>query len=373
MKIKIDKTKIKKILDKLQGLTNQKTSLNITKNVLIKTVDDNFVSFSATDLTGEFYCIEEAEIESNGEIAINSKKLFEIVKNYPDDYVSIEETDPQWIKIGDNDLNYNLVGAVADDFPEIKETFETDFFNTKSALFKKLLYTGFSINPETDENRTFILGINLNFINYDDKSCIKMFSTDTRRIVKYDIISDKPFSEDFNSKNFIVPKKILPDIIKFIDSEDINISFTDDLFIINQNQEYFSVNLLEGTFPDCNQLVRGNEEDAIEIDKKIFSDMLTRTSIVCDEKNPILFFTFSENTLTLNASNPELGEAKEKTEIEFNNEEFEIGFNPKFLLDFLKEIPDEKIKLYLKDSNSHCIIKGLEDNNFAAALMPIRI
>ena len=120
MKIKIDKTKIKKILDKIQGLTNQKTSLNITKNVLIKTVDDNFVSFSATDLTGEFYCIEEAEIENNGEIAINSKKLFEIVKNYPDEYVSIEETDPQWIKIGDNDLNYNLVGAVADDFPKIK-------------------------------------------------------------------------------------------------------------------------------------------------------------------------------------------------------------------------------------------------------------
>ncbi len=373
MKINIEKEKLKKALDKCQGLTNQKTSIIITKNILLKTEQDNKISISATDLTAEYYCEIEALVEKEGIICINAKKFFDIVRNYPENIIKIEEKDSQWIEIGEKEIIYNIVGVFPDDFPEINKVFNNDFFEIEGDKFKKLISIGNSIYPETNEGRPFILGININFYNFDEKSCIKMFSTDTRRIVKYDIINENILSDDYNAKSIIIPKKILPDIIKFIDKENIKISFTNDIFIVNQDFEYFSVNLLEGEFPDCNSLVAVNEEDSILIDKSFFSDMLNRISIILDDKQPIAFFNFFENRLTLSSSNPELGEAVENTKIDYNRDKIDIAFNPKFIIDIIKEIEDEHIKFYLKNSKKHCIIKGCDKNDFIASIMPVKI
>lgn len=372
MKIKIEKEKLKKILDKIQGLTNQKTSLKVTKNVLIKTLPDNKISFSATDLSAEYFCISDAFIEEQGEIGINAKKFYEIIKSFPENIINIEESESQWIKIGNNDIVFNLVGIETQDFPHVTNTFDYNFCETDGNMFKKLLSVGNSIHPEANESRSFVLGINIGFYNEENKAAIKMFSTDTRRISKYEVKSDSSFIDDFNEKSVVVPKKILPDLIKFIDHDSIEISFTDDLLIIKQEDEYFSVNLLEGAFPDCNGLVQSDEEYAIELEKYLFSDILSRISIVSNEKNPIIFLTLSENLLTFTASNPELGEAKENTDIEFSREGFEIAFNPRFIIDILKDVEDEKIKLYLKNSTTHCIIKGCEKDDYVAAVMPIK-
>lgn len=373
MKIRIEKDRVKKILDKIQGITNQKTSFQVTKNVLIKTETDNKISFLATDLTAEYFCTIEADVEKEGSIAVNSKKLFEIVKNYPDNIILIEEIDNQWIKIGENDVVFNLVGILPDDFPKIETDFEYDFFEIEGNSFKKMLSIGNSISPEINESRPFVLGIYVGFFNQDQNSYIRMFSTDTRRLIKYDILTDSPVSDEFNQKSVIIPKKIIHDLLKFIDEEKIKISFTDDLFIISQENEYFSVNLLEGGFPDCNNLILSDETYSIEMDKYLFADMLIRMSIISDDKNPVIYLTLSENTLTITSSNPELGESKESTNIEFEREGFEIAFNPKFFLDILKDIPEENIKLYLKNSNSQCIIKGCENSDFVSAVMPIKI
>jgi DNA polymerase-3 subunit beta len=373
MKIKIEKQKLKKVLEKIQGMTSQKTSLQITKNVIIETVSDNEISIKATDLTSEYFCTLEAEIENKGIIAVNSKKFFDIVKFFPDDYIPIEEIDFQWIKIGNEDVFFHLVGASPEDFPDISINFNSIYFETDSSSFKKMLTAGNSIHPETNELRSFILGINLYFFNMDNYSSIKMFSTDTKRIVKTEIRSENLIPENLNSKTVLIPKKSIPDLIKFMDKEKVNLSFTPELFTVSQGKEFYSVNILEGDFPDCNGLIIPNEEFGIEIDKYILNDILQRVSIVADDKTPIVYFNFSDNTLTIASSNPELGEAKESTAIVFEREGFETAFNARYILDIIKDIEDDLIYMYLKDKTSHCIIKGIENIDYAAAIMPIKI
>jgi DNA polymerase-3 subunit beta len=373
MKIKIEKQRLKKILEKIQGMTSQKTSLQITRNVIIETLSDNEISIKATDLTSEYFCTLEAEVFDKGIIAVNSRKFFDIVKYFPDDFIPVEEIDFQWIKIGTDDVFFHLVGASPEDFPGISLNFDKDFFKTDSIAFKKMITAGNSIHPEANELRPFILGISLSFLNMENSSVLKMFSTDTKRIVKTEIKSDFLIPEDLNSNYVLVPKKVIPDLIKFIDEENVNLSFTSELLTVNQGKEYYSVNLLEGDFPDCNGLIIPDEQCGIEIDKYILNDMLQRVSIVADDKTPIVFFNFSDNTLTISSSNPELGEAKESTGITFDREGFETAFNARYILDILKDIEDDSIIIYLKDKFSHCIIKGAENIDYAAAVMPIKI
>ncbi|MGE4517903.1 MAG: DNA polymerase III subunit beta [Desulfobacteraceae bacterium] len=373
MKIKIEKNRIKKVLEKIQGMTSQKTSLQITKNVIIETVSDKEISVKATDLTSEYFCTMEAEVETKGVIAVNSKKFFDIVKYFPEDFIPVEEIDFQWIKIGTEDVFFHLVGASPEDFPGISLKFDSDFFETDSVSFKKMIGAGNSIHPEANELRSFILGINISFLNMDNSSSLKMFSTDTKRIVKTEIRSESLIPDELNSKSVLLPKKVIPDLIKFIDEEKVKISFTPELLTVNQDREFYSVNLLEGDFPDCSGLIVPDEQYGIEIDKYILNDILQRVSIVADDKTPIVFFKFSDNTLTIASSNPELGEAKESTGIVFEREGFETAFNARYILDILKDIQDDSIILYLKNKDTHCIIKGLENTDYAAAIMPIKI
>ena len=74
MKFIIKKNEINEVLSRLQGLAGRKTSLAITENVLIKAVGDSIV-LSATDLETGFEGVYPANVESEGVVAVNARKL----------------------------------------------------------------------------------------------------------------------------------------------------------------------------------------------------------------------------------------------------------------------------------------------------------
>ena len=118
MKITINKNDIINVLSNIQGLTNRKSSLVITETVLIKTTDSG-IELAATDLETGFLGSYPAIVEEQGIIAINAKKLYEIVKEFPTNEIHINETENHWLEINNNNINYNIVGMNPDDFPEI--------------------------------------------------------------------------------------------------------------------------------------------------------------------------------------------------------------------------------------------------------------
>jgi DNA polymerase-3 subunit beta len=82
MKITINKGDLLPVLAKVQGLAGRKTNLAITTNLLIKTTDSG-ICISATDLETGFEGSYPATIESQGIIAINARKFYEIVRDFP--------------------------------------------------------------------------------------------------------------------------------------------------------------------------------------------------------------------------------------------------------------------------------------------------
>ena len=158
MKFKIKKEDILDVLSKVQGLTGRKSNLAITSNILIKTTDTG-IKFVVTDLETGFEGIYPAEIESQGTITINSRKFYEIVKDFPINEIKIDEVENHWIKIGNKNVEYNIVGMNPDDFPEIPKIEDVDFFNIDSEIFKYMIEKTIIITGAPDEKRTHITGI----------------------------------------------------------------------------------------------------------------------------------------------------------------------------------------------------------------------
>ena len=98
MKFKIKKSDIINVLSKVQGITGRKTNLAITTNILISTAGTG-IRISATDLETGFEGFYPAEIETEGSIAINARKIYEIVREFPSEEINFNEVENNWIEI----------------------------------------------------------------------------------------------------------------------------------------------------------------------------------------------------------------------------------------------------------------------------------
>jgi DNA polymerase-3 subunit beta len=108
MKFTIQKNDIVDVLSKIQGLTGRKSNLAITENVLLKSTETG-IHLTVTDLETGFEGFYPAEVESEGTVAINAKKLFEIIRDFPKDTILMNEIENRWIEIGNDNVEYHLV------------------------------------------------------------------------------------------------------------------------------------------------------------------------------------------------------------------------------------------------------------------------
>ena len=99
MKATINKNDILPVLSKIQGLAGRKTNLAITTSILIQT-EESGISIAATDLETGFKGFYPAKIDTQGVIAINARKLYEIIRDFPSEDIYINEIENHWIEIG---------------------------------------------------------------------------------------------------------------------------------------------------------------------------------------------------------------------------------------------------------------------------------
>lgn len=372
MKFTIRKSDITDILSKVQGITGRKSNLAITANILIKS-NDSGISFIATDLETGFEGSYPATILEPGQITINARKFFEIVQNFPNEDIHIEENEKQWIKISCDHVKYNIVGLNPEDFPDIPFIEDISFSEIDSARLKKMIERTIVISPSSDEKRAHINGIYFESATEGDKKVIRMVSTDGRRLTLTEFESPEDYAF-FENTSVIIPKKGLQEVSRLIDTEDkINIGIKDNYFVVKQNHETIIIGLLEGDFPEYKEIINRDEENSIVIDKRIFMMLLKRMSILSTENYNGVIFHFSNGNLQVNAINPELGESKEDLKIDYSGEPVEVAFNPKYFIDIINLIKEENIILNIKDNKHPCYVEGTEDKDFLSIIMPMKL
>ena len=144
-------------------------------------------------------------------------------------------------------------------------------------------------------------------------------------------------------------------------------------FIIQGTDETLAVRMLEGQFPKYEEIVFREQGYGIQVDKDLFHNMLKRMSILCSDSYRAALFTFADGILVINATNPEIGEAKEDMAIAYDGEKIEAAFNPRFFIEALNGVDDEKVVLNIISDTKPCLIDGVEDKSYVSAVMPMRV
>jgi len=244
MDFTIKKNIFSNVLSKVQGLTGRKTNLAITTNVLIKAEGSQIVII-ATDLETGFEGHYSASVKKEGIAAINARKLFEIVREFPDELIRIYEVENYWIKIGRNkedvveekQLEFNIVGMNPEDFPNIPEIEEVSFFEIDSIALNKMIERTVIITASPDDKRAHFIGIYLEIIEKNDEKILRMVSTDGSRLSTADNRYDKSYEIPID-KSILIPKKGINEVTKFLDTKKmVQIGVKDNNLIIKKDTE----------------------------------------------------------------------------------------------------------------------------------------
>lgn len=371
MKLTVQKNNIIDVLSNVQGLTGRKSNLAITGNVLLNATKDG-ITIAATDLETGFEGSYPASVESEGKIAINARKFFEIIREFPSDDILVSETENRWIQIGKDNIEYHIVGMNPEDFPEIPQLEGVDFFEIDSEPLKKMIDQT-TIIGGSDDKRAHVIGVYIEKIETDDGVMIRMVSTDGSRLTKVDFPFDKDKQINFTG-GIIVPKKGLNEVGKFLDSGNpVQLGCKANHFIVKKSSETIIIRLLEGEFPEYKEIIKKLDANIITLDRQLFLMMLKRMSILASESYKGVIFNFSDDKMLISSTNPDIGESKEEMVIGFKGDPIEVAFNSRYFIETLNVMDEEKIHLNIVNEEKPCLIEGETDKNFLSVIMPMKI
>ncbi len=372
MDFTIYKDNILDALLKIQGITGRNTNLAITSDILINISSSN-ISITANNLETVFTGQYEADVRSEGIISINSNKFFEIIKEYPFDEISVKETENRWVEIGEGDTQYNIVSSNYENFPQTPLIEDINFIDIDSVDIKKMVEVTSGITYSQDEKRMYMLGVLVEKANDENSKKLRVVSTDSKRLHCYEFEYEGQI--DFPKENILIPKKAFSEIGKFVTNKEGKIKFglKDNHVIVSKDNEVIMIKLFDGEYPDYKRLLNTEDMTPVNIGKNTFNTMLRRVSILTSEQYKSIILKFENNELISTINNPEIGDFKDKLNIDYSGGKIESAFNPKYFMDTVKIIENENLLLYIKDKESPFLIKGLEDDKLVCIIMAMKI
>ena len=97
-------------------------------------------------------------------------------------------------------------------------------------------------------------------------------------------------------------------------------------------------------------------------------------SIVASDQTHRVKLSFGPERLALAVQTPDLGEAEDAIPIEYSGEPVEIGFNAAYLLEVLRYIESDEVKLTLKAPERPVTLEPVgTDDDYICLVMPLRL
>lgn len=365
MKIRINQNELNKSINIVQKAVSSRTPLPILSGILIE-AKNNMLIMTATDLDLGIKTYSPCDIEEEGSIVVQSRLIGDFVRKLPSNsYVNIETMENNNMEIKCLNSEINILGNSAAEYPDNTFDNEGNSFSIKSESLKNLIkYTYFAAAQENI--KPIFTGC---LIEIKNNLCTFVALDGYRMAVKKEKI-------DFSGEvSVVVPSKTMLEILRIIEENKAN---TD--IVISESHISFKVdntiiisNLLDGKFIDYEGIIKDNYVTRVNVSTTEIRESVERASLLAkDDKNNLIILDIKENNMQINSAS-EYGNVEENVAVEKEGEDIKIGFNSKYLLDFLKVIENEKIKLNLIGKNNPCFINEDSKEDYIYMVLPVRI
>jgi DNA polymerase-3 subunit beta len=261
------------------------------------------------------------------------------------------------------------LGLPRDEFPTFPNVSFSDSWRVKSGDLQKLIsHTAFAVS--TEESRPILNGVLWEL--RPDK--MAMVATNGHRLAKMEIPIE---SKVGTSYDLIIPPKALEQVRRlFPAEEELEIARGENHIGFRSPFTSVFTRLIEGPYPNY-ELVIPRDNDRVAIaDKAALTSALKRMSVVASDQTHRIRLSFNSGMLKFSVQTPDLGEAQDELPIRYTGDQLDIGFNASYLLEILRYIPTDEVKMTLKAPERAATLEPEGWSDPAAYLclvMPLRL
>lgn len=338
-----------------------RTTYPVMQNVLI-TTDNARLKLAATNQEIAISTWIGAQIEEEGQVTIPARLLTEFVNSLPAERIDLDYTEqPVGISVQCARFSAQINGTPASDFPPVP-TVESGVAGQIAPNVLNDAIKHVTIAAATEDSRPVLTGIKVE-ITGDD---FTFAAADGFRLAVYKGKLLEALPEDVD---FIIPARALNEVSRLTGGQTDPVEFT---VTASKNQALFRLNnieivanLLQGTFPNYQQLVPDSYDTRAAVNREEFIRATRAASIFAREGSNIVRLLVEsdgegEPKMMVQSKSEEVGENKGEVDADIEGGEAKIAFSSKYLTDVLNVLESDKVALETTTPSSPGVIRPVQ-------------
>ena len=305
MKLVIAREDLLKPLSLVAGVVERRQTLPILSNILLAHEGDSLL-LTGTDLEVELQGRVQLEAAGkSGAITVPARKLMDICKTLPDEAGIEIEQDGDKVRIKSGRSRFSLSTLPAADFPNVEEGPKSLTFKVGQKQLRHIIDRT-AIAMAQQDVRYYLNGLLFEITQGN----LRAVATDGHRLAMSETKAEIQ-ADDLHQ--IIVPRKGILELARLLDDEEGEVTVvvgTNHIRAITDNFTFTS-KLVDGKFPDYQQVIPKGGECILMADRDELRQVLSRASILSNEKYRGVRLIMKEDELQVFANNPEQEEAEE--------------------------------------------------------------
>jgi DNA polymerase III subunit beta len=376
MKFTITREKLQEGLAAVGGSIPTRTTLPVLSNLLIE-AEEGGVRLSGTDLDTAVSVRVPAEVEEHGAITAPARKLQEIARELPPSPVSMA-TQGDAITITGGRTRFRLNGLPKDEFPAFPSVpFDGSWKLTGSELQQLITHVSFAVS--TEETRPILNGVLWELREEE----MRMVATNGHRLAKMSL--PRKGGADGSTGDLIVHPRALMQVQKLFGPDtEVEIARSENHLGFrggsagggDPHAVQIFTRLIEGPYPNYEQVIPKDNDKTLIAEKTALTGAIRRMAIVASDQTHRIRLSLGGPSMKFSVQTPDLGEAAEELEVEYDGDPIEIGFNANYLLELLRYMPTDEVRMSFRAPERAATMQpiGNEDTpDFLCLVMPLRL
>lgn len=367
MHIRVSRQDFLNSLAPVQGVVETRKTLPILSHLLLEAAKGH-ISLFGTDLDVGIRSSLEAQVIRDGVVAISAKKLYEIFRELPEAPVELKADADLIVSIKCLKSEFQLKGLPKEDFPSFPSgRKEGGVIMKKPSLREMMRKTIFAVS--TDQARYTLNGVLFQL----SPEATRMVATDGHRLSL--VTKGREEAQGGGIAEALIPRKAIVEALKMLrdDEGEAQLQLVDNQLLIEVGQNLLICRLIEGQFPNYQQVIPKKGSRKLLISREAFHGALRRTSAIMGDRPIPVVLEMKPEQVLVRCVNMDLGEAREELDAEYSGEAMSIGFNAKYILDFLAVVDQEQIQVHLNDPLSPALFQPVGEEGYSCVIMPMRI
>ncbi len=364
MKFSCDKFVFQETLANCSRAVPSHATIDVLKGVLLEATPDGLI-ITGNNMELAIVARMDADVAETGKCVMECKMLLDIVRKFPDETLFVEVNDHFVASLLCGQSDFALSALPTENYPVLPEVSgmrSTGLCQAK--LRRQLRQTLFS--AADSENKLVHTGALFDFA----QGALTVVALDGHRLALCSEPSDG--EEEFS---FVVPGASLRELEKMLseDAEDtVTLSVGQRHILFELGQVMLVTRLLEGEFLKYRNAIPQSRSFHASFDRTEMAKCLDRVSLLISDKlkNPVKLF-FSDQKVVISTVTA-VGKAVETMTCTCDAE-MEIGFNNRYLLDAMRHMETEEVRLESDGPVSPCLILPPDETDLLYMVLPVRL